>query len=190
MPGMGGREPSMPRSIAAAIVDVVAADPGCQAIVPEYSIYNFGQKLAGGLRNMTNESMYAIAVFDRKFIQFFGGKPVDTANAERYLDDKQWNEACTQVGIVTSRAITAAISGGKLPKWVTDAGTVDRNPKANTWGTFHTATGITVGNGKTYVFDWQSMLMLRNPLISRSVDEWKNYNDTYRVPFSTFWGWD
>jgi hypothetical protein len=189
MASYAGLEQSMPRSIAAAIVDVVWSDPECRRIIPEVSIYNVGQNTAGGLRNMTNEVLYGIASFDRKFIEFFGGKPVDTRNAENYLDNKQWDEACTNVGRVTSIALSAAIVNHKLPKWVTMASTVDRCPKPGVWGTFHTATSVTVEDGKEYVFDWQSILMLRNPLISRSAAEWKNYNDTYRVPFSVFQGW-
>ncbi len=182
-------EPSLPRRIAAAIIDVVAADPSCRRIIPEVSVYAFGQKLAGGLRNMTNESLYFLALFDRKVIEFVGAKPVDTLNAEKYLDQKQMDEACTAVGQATDRAISAAIAAQTLPRWVTESRAVDRNPKPGTWGTHHTATSVKVMDGKQYVFDWQSTLMLRDPLISRSLDEWRNYNDTYRVPFHAFQGW-
>jgi hypothetical protein len=107
------------------------------------------------------------------------------------------DEACTAVGQVTDRAISAAIAGQKLPRWVTESRMVDRNPKPGTWGTHHTATSVKVMDGKQYVFDWQSTLMLRDPLISllrdplisRSLDEWRNYNDTYRVAFHAFQGW-
>ncbi|WP_144187076.1 hypothetical protein [Elioraea rosea] len=53
----------------------------------------------------------------------------------------------------------------------------------------HSATAVKVQDGKTYVFDWHGTLSLRNPLISRSLAEWKRGNDRFRVLYSVFQGW-
>jgi hypothetical protein len=60
----------------------------------------------------------------------------------------------------------------------------------NQVGAYHSATGVEVGHGRVYVFDWHATLSRGNPLISRSLAEWERGDDRFRVLFSVFQGWE
>jgi hypothetical protein len=181
---------SMPRSIAAAIVDAVAADAACRQYIPTVSPFFLAQRGAGGLRNFVNMSAEGAAWVGVKAVELVHAKPDATQYAKDYWEKQGVDQACTNIADVTDKAITLAIQQKRIPQWVTAARPVSRSPsKTNHVLAEHTATGVQTADGKVYVFDWHATLMLRNPLISRSLDEWQSGNDPYRSAFSTFQGW-
>lgn len=181
---------SMPRSVAVAIVEVVSRDAGCRGVIPEVSPYFVGQQAAGSLRNLTNMAAEGAAWVGMKVVEAVGGQPSATAAAKDYWENQGTLQSCTTIANRTSEAITQAIGKRELPRWVRSSIPVSRAPsRENNVLAHHDATGIEVGNGKWYVFDWHGPLSLRNPLISRSLDEWKRGDDRYRVLFSVFQGW-
>lgn len=181
---------SLPRSIAAAIVDVVARDAGCQRLIPVVSPYAVGQNAAGSLRNLTNMSMEGMAWVGMRLVEVAGGTPEATRHAKDYWEKQGMGQSCTAIAAATEAAINAAVGTGDLPRWVRGAASIARRPEPdNAVHAHHDATSVTVGDGKAYVFDWHATLSLRNPLISRSAAEWRKGNDRYRVLFSVFQGW-
>lgn len=175
--------PGMPRSIAAGIVEVVDQDAECGKLIPRVSGWSVAQTGAGGLRNFANMAAEGLA--------WVGSKSEAGRYAKDYWERRGAEQACDKVAGVTTNAINEAIRRGKLPKWVTRAVGVDRVPSAdNSVIAYHSATGIEVGHGRVYVFDWHATLARRNPLISRSREEWLRGDDRYRVLFSVFQGWD
>lgn len=181
---------SMPRSIAAAIVQVVADDAECRRFIPEVSPFFLAQRGAGGLRNFVNMSAEGAAWVGVKAVELVGAKPDATKYAKDYWEKQGVDQACTNIAAVTDAAISAAIQRKRIPQWVKAARPVSRVPsRDNHVLADHTATGIDTADGKTYVFDWHATLMLRNPLISRSLAEWERGDDHYRSAFSTFQGW-
>lgn len=180
----------MPRSIASAIVDAVAADPACRQYIPTVSPFFIAQRGAGGLRNFVNMSAEGMAWVGVKAVELARAKPDATKYAKDYWEKQGVDQACTNIAAVTDAAITAAIQRRSIPAWVKAARPVSRVPsRDNHVLADHTATGIDTADGKTYVFDWHATLMLRNPLISRSLAEWERGDDKYRSAFSTFQGW-
>ncbi len=180
----------MPRSIAAAIVQVVAEDAECRRVIPVVSPYNFMQRAAGGTRNLVNMTAEGTADFLVDATRFLHMQPSATKALRSRLEKVGEDEACTNVADVTKRAINAAIQAKRIQPWVTEAWTCDRSPGPNNnIIAYHSATAVKTGNSKTYVFDWHATLMLRNPLISRSLEEWTRGDDRYRSAFSTFQGW-
>jgi hypothetical protein len=188
--------PSLTRAIAAAIVDVVAADPACRRLIPDVSLYNAAQQAAGGLRNAVNMLFEARA---KQFYEELNARPQSEVSAGQIAAARhQWQwvqaegyaEACTGIVDVTQRAINAAIRNGTLSQGVMKAVQVDRFPKKdNNVVFYHSATAVYLANDKGYVFDWHKTLSLRNPLISRSVAEWTRGDDDFRVLFGVFQGW-
>lgn len=180
----------MPRSIAAAIVNVVAADANCRKYIPTVSPFSIAQRGAGGFRNLVNMSSEGVAWLGVKAVELAGGKPDATQRFKDHWETQGVDQACTNIAKVTDFAITAAIARKQIPDWVKAARPVSRCPaRDNHVLADHTATGIDTADGKTYVFDWHATLMLRNPLISRSLAEWERGNDKFRSAFSTFQGW-
>lgn len=181
---------SMPRSLASAIVKVVADDSECRRFIPEVSPYAIGQNAAGSLRNLTNMTAEGAAWLGVKAVELVGAEPHATKVAKDYWEKQGMDQACTNIADVTSRAITAAINQGRIPPWATTAWHASRMPSQdNNVFAYHSATAIEVQDGKRYVFDWHGTLSLRNPLISRSLAEWERGNDKYRVLYSVFQGW-
>lgn len=203
-------EQRMTRSIAAAIVDVVADDSACRAAIPEFSPFWIAQNAAGGLRNLVNMTAEGAAWLgeqwvneagrDDRFQLGTGRKPkpigeVDTTSSSTAYAKEYWRrqgaaQDCVKIGDVTQAAINRAIKEGRLSEWVSKAWRADRNPaKDNHVALYHSATAVETADGMTYVFDWHATLSLRNPLISRSLVEWERGDDRYRVMFSVFQGW-
>lgn len=181
---------SMPRSIATAIVNVVAADGECRRFIPEVSPYAIGQKTAGSLRNLTNMTAEGAAWLGMKAVELAGAEPHATKMAKDYWEKQGMDQACTNIADVTSRAINAGIQRGEIPAWVTEAWHASRMPQQdNAVFAYHSATAVKVQDGKVYVFDWHATLSLRNPLISRKLAEWERGNDKYRALYSVFQGW-
>jgi hypothetical protein len=175
--------PGMPRSIAAGIVDVVAQDAECRKLIPVVSGWSVGQRAAGSLRNFTNMTAQALA--------WVGSKTSAGEYARDYWERKGDEQACDKIAVATANAISEGIRRGKLPKWVSRSFDVSRKPLPdNQVAAYHSATGVEVGHGRVYVFDWHGPLTLRCPLISRSLAEWERGDDRYRVLFSNFQGWD
>ncbi|MCU0984003.1 MAG: hypothetical protein MUC89_03550 [Acetobacteraceae bacterium] len=181
---------SMPRSVATAIVKVVADDGECRRFIPEVSPYAIGQKAAGSLRNLTNMTAEGAAWLGMKAVELVGAEPHATRMAKDYWEKQGMDQACTNIADVTSRAINAGIRQGAIPAWVTDAWHASRMPQQdNNVFAYHSATAVKVQDGKVYVFDWHATLSLRNPLISRNLAEWERGHDKYRVLYSVFQGW-
>ncbi|WP_137124619.1 hypothetical protein [Roseomonas sp. HF4] len=181
---------SLPRSIAVAIVEVVSRDAGCQRLIPEVSPYAIGQNAAGSLRNLTNMTMEGMAWAGMKVVELVGGTPTGSSYAKDYWEQRGMDQSCTGIASATDAAINAAVAKGDLPRWVLGANPISRRPEpGKSVLAHHDATAVTVGDGKTYVFDWHGTLSLRNPLISRSAAEWRKGDDRYRVLFSVFQGW-
>lgn len=186
--------PSLTRAIAAAIVDVVVADPACRRVIPDVSFYNVGQQAAGGLRNAVNMLREYSAQVDYEWAQASRkASPAEVKAAKRHWEQVQaegYSLACTNVADVTQRAISAAIGSGALSQGLTKAAQVDRFPRQdNNVVFYHSAAAVYLTSGKGYVFDWHKTLSLRNPLISRSVEEWIRGDDDFRVLFGVFQGW-
>lgn len=174
--------PGMPRSVAAGIVDVVAADAAVRQLVPDVSIWSFFQTAAGSARNFTNMAAEGMA--------WVGSKLEAGQYAKDYWERRGSEQACDKIAEASAIAIQLAIRQERLPKWVTKSYSVHRMPGAeNRVRAYHSATGVEVGHGRVYVFDWHATLTRRCPLISRSADEWLRGDDTYRVLFSVFQGW-
>lgn len=95
------------------------------------------------------------------------------------------DRVCTGIADATSRAINAAVAK-KDPRLrrFSKAVTVDRNIK----GTAHTATGLITISGAEHVFDWHQTLNEKNPMIYRTLIEWKH--NSGGVTFDDFKGWD
>lgn len=181
---------SMPRSIAAAIVDVVAGDAECRQYIPTVSPFFLAQRGAGGLRNFVNMSAEGASWVGVKAVELLGGKPDATQRLKDRREKLGADQACTNIAHVTDKAISLGIQQKRIPQWVVAVRPVSREPsKGNHVLADHTATGVQTADGKVYVFDWHATLMLRNPLISRSLDEWQRGDDRYRSAFSTFQGW-
>jgi hypothetical protein len=70
-------------------------------------------------------------------------------------------KACTGIADATSSAIARGIDAGRIPG-VARATTIDRQ---GTLGTFHTATLVTLKDGREFVFDWHATLDPRNPQV-------------------------
>lgn len=174
--------PGMPRSVAAGIVDVVAADPAVRRLVPDVSMWSFFQKAAGSARNFAHMSAEGLA--------WTGSWTGPGRVAKDYWEQRGGDLACDKIADATAGALHEAIRRERLPKWVTKSYAVHRRPRPeNQVRAFHSATGVEVGHGRVYVFDWHATLTRRCPLISRSLDEWLRGDDTFRVLFSVFQGW-
>ena len=181
---------SMPRSTAAAIIEVVAQDDLCRQLIPGVSPFSIAQSGAGGFRNLVNMTAEGLAWLGVSAVEWSEGTPSATRVAKEYWEKQGVDQACTSIGAATEKAINSAVARQLLPEGVKAARTVDRSPaKDNDVFAFHTATGIDTTSGKTYVFDWHATLMLRNPMISRSVAEWQRGDNRFRSAFSTFQGW-
>jgi hypothetical protein len=198
---------SLPRSIAAGIVEVVADDAECRRLIPVVSAYNVAQRSAGSARNFTNMAMEGMAAA-AEFISTPSGMHGDNAVHRQSKAAKEWWQsrgdalACDKIADATAAAIDRQV-GKRLPKWVCSAAAVSREPKrqighaghaiqgwlAGEVTAYHSATGVTVGNGKVYVFDWHETLALRCPVIYRTLDDWMHARDEYGALFSTFQGW-
>lgn len=198
---------SMPRSIAVAIVDAVAADSQCRRLIPVVSPYNVAQRSAGTARNLTNATMAALAGA-AEFVSTPSGMHGESSVHRNSRAAREWWQdrgdalACDKIASATAAAITRQI-GKAIPRWVRSATDVSRQPSrdvsniakiADAWLSgeivaYHSATGVTVGDGKTYVFDWHETLALRCPVIYRSLDDWKTGREEFSALFSTFQGW-
>jgi hypothetical protein len=182
---------ALSRSIATAIVDVVANDPDCRRFIPEISPYSVGGETAGSLRNLTNMTAEGAAWLGMKAVEATGGKPEASRYAKDYWEKQGTDQACTNIADVSVAAIVAGIRRGKVPSWVVDCWPASRMPSSrNSVFAHHTATAVEVRDGSAYVFDWHATLMLRNPLISRSLSDWERGDDMHRARYSSFLGWD
>ncbi len=178
------------RGMATAIVNVVAADPACQAIIPEYTLWNIGQGAAGSLRNFTNMTAEGMSYLVTEGVSRLGMTPGASQVAKDYWEKQGVDQACTNIAAATAKAIKAGISSGALPRGITGADDCSRRPRSdNNVGAHHSATAVTVVTGQTYVFDWHGTLSRRNPLISRRLSAWLRGDDSRRVLYSLFQGW-
>ncbi|WP_424810986.1 hypothetical protein [Roseococcus sp. YIM B11640] len=184
---------SMTRSIAASVIEVVAADAECRKFIPVVSGWSVAQRGAGGFRNLVNMTGEGIADTAMDITRFFRMTPERTKAWRDEWTKVGEDQACTNIADVTKRAILAGIKRGTLSHWIADSWRLDREPSptdaSNHVIAYHSATAVQTHDKKTYVFDWHATLMLRNPLISRSADEWLKGNDHFRSAYSTFQGW-
>ena len=87
-------------------------------------------------------------------------------------DDKIASKVCTGIAEQTAKAIEAAIKSGKA-KDIESVGTIDR--KKGALGVYHTATEVTLKDGRKFVLDFHATLNPRNPEVSTR-EEWLKGN--------------
>jgi hypothetical protein len=212
----GGESPDhgMPRSIATAIVNTVANDIACKAVIPNASGYNVAMRLAGFTRNKVNQSMEMTLAGLPDLLE--GAKdltnalsnpvgaitnkimgvappprqvPADLFREERqFWEKKGLAESCTEIANATFRAIEKHAGKGRMT-WVTSAGPIDRYPTKGGPIAYHTATFVTVGDGRRYVFDWHATLLIGNPVIYRNTEDFVAGRDGRAALYSMFRGW-
>ena len=95
------------------------------------------------------------------------------------------DRVCTGISNATSQAIIKAIeSSNPFFRNIKSAVTVDRQLN----GTAHTATGIVMTNKSEHVFDWHATLSADNPMMFRSLLDWKAGKGG--ITYEEFSGWD
>ncbi len=147
------------RSLAAKIVEVVGKDATCKTrITSSFGNLPAGWGISGGLRNI---SIMGLDLFNPWS---------DGPSAE------ETKLVCTGIAEATAAAITKA----KIPylKLATD---VDRSS-----GVYHVATGITLHSDRVYVFDWHATLIIDNPLIYPSLEDFRKSKGA--VTYASFTG--
>ena len=170
---------------------------------------------AGTARNLTNATMTALAGAAEFVFSTPSGMhgessvpPEQPGGAGKWWQDRGDALACDKIASATAAAITRQI-GKAIPRWVRSAsGTgFSRQPSrdvsniakiADAWLSGEDrrlsfsppATGVTVGDGKTYVFDWHETLALRCPVIYRRPRRLERTGrEEFSALFSTFQGW-
>ena len=161
----------MTRTDAQGVVDIVAADPESNRRIDSNidGIIPASWGIAGGLRNAGYVALY-MASFGRF------GDPTEVEYADR---------VCTGIADATSNAINKAVKDRDARvRRVRSAGVVDRAR----YGTAHPATSVMMVDGQTHVIDWHSTLDQKNPMMYRTLAEWKA--DVGGVALEAFTGWD
>lgn len=155
------------RSTSAAIVDVVASDPMCRAVIEDpvtISVFR-NLRLAGGIRNLA----LILAGLD---------------NTDPLLQ----RVSCVGISIRTAQAIYEAGT-----RYAATIGRPAKIPEVShairasrvVHGIHHHSTRVFMTDGTDYVFDWHPTLDLRNPVLYHTSD-WRT--DQNGVDFRSFSG--
>jgi hypothetical protein len=85
--------------------------------------------------------------------------------AQDPTSDRIANKVCTGIAEATWKAIERGMKDGTMPE-VARADTIDRKRM----GVYHTATLVTLKDGREFVFDWHATLNPANPAIMPKAD--------------------
>lgn len=179
-------EYGLTREMADKIVAAVRDDPQCRLLLPRVSAFKVfgGIGHAGTARNFANAWTMSVADADGAVMDRFGFPEAGKRTTDYWqrLGDTQ---ACTGVAAAAERALTR-VAGKPGYEFLVAAASEDRTP-ADPAHDLHTATRVTLTNGKSYVFDWHATLDIGNPLIFASPEAFKAGRNPVR--YAQFWGW-
>ena len=155
---------------AAAIVTVVGNDPDCQKVLQRGSAAPSSNR--GAIRNAI-------------LLLVFGKDPKKNPEIEPYV--------CTGVARITAEALNKVMLAEKKAKKPKSCRKLPflhyaKESQERESPVFHTATAVTLTDGKVYVFDWHATLALFNPMIYPS--EGAFLNKQGGVLYGDFTGWD
>jgi hypothetical protein len=129
------------------IVDVVAADVCCQAVINDPLAWGGSFWLAGTIRNLA----------------LILGQ-VDKNDLDRI--------SCIGISMTTAEVLQAALTRGSagMKAKLSNVRNVSTCGRISSYGVHHHATWIVMKDMTEYVFDWHPTLNTRNPIISRRAD--------------------
>ncbi len=182
---------TLSRGTAAAIIGVVEKDANCKELIrsafgllipPSLGIAGAARNIAMMAANAPEITMGPFAMYRRIQLIATAGRfnPVNlgpTPGQDPYI--------CVGIAEATRDAINAALrraKGGSL-RLVKEADQSDRDST-----TAHAATGITMRDGKRYIFDWHATLRVGDPMLFPSQNAWDKTEKGEL--FSAFTGWN
>jgi hypothetical protein len=162
---------SLTKDDVGSVIKVINSDPECQKRISSFIDDVLPDTL--GISGATRNWGY---VFGNIFTFGYWGDPTDKEFADR---------VCTGIAEATANAINNAITNTCNPGLINfkGAGNVDRVLR----GTSHTATSIIMKDDSRYVFDWHATLNIENPMLYKSLVDWKL--DRNGVVYADFSGW-
>ena len=170
------------RGIAAAIVEVVRKDKTCQERIRSgFGVLPATAGIAGSARNVAmmvaNAPMLWGAIAGLTGVMAGTVRGAQLIATEGRVSPVNWLPTqgqdpyiCVGVAEATRDAIKAAIrraAPGSSLGLIRDADQADRDST-----TAHAATGVTMKDGKRYIFDWHCTLRIGDPMIFASQQDW------------------